>query len=386
MLKEHFLLDPQVIFLNHGSFGACPRPVFEAYQAWQRKLEEQPVQFLGVDLDGLLQHSRQVLGEYIGAPASDIVYIPNATHGVNIVARSMLLAPGDEILTTDHEYGACNFAWQFACQKSGAVYKQQPVQLPATSQDEIIEHFWQGVTNRTRVIFVSHITSPTALCLPVAEICDHARQAGIITVIDGAHAPGQVNLNLAHLGADFYTGNCHKWMLAPKGAGFLFARPEVQHLLEPLVVSWGYQSKISPPRESAFIDLFQWTGTKDPAAALSVPAAIEFMNKHDWGTVQQRCHALLKNTLQHLSTLIGLPALYSLDSHLYFQMGTIPIPTVKDLNELKQRLLQDYRIEIPTIDWNGRHFLRLSVQGYNSEADLDALLQALSSLLPVLAA
>ncbi|PWB50913.1 MAG: aminotransferase [Anaerolineales bacterium] len=386
MLKEQFLLDPAVIFLNHGSFGACPRLVFEAYQAWQKKLEEQPVQFLGVELDDRLHHARQVLGKYVGAPVSDLVFIPNATHGVNIVSRSLNLSPGDEVLTSDQEYGACNFAWDFVCQKTGAIYKQQPIRTPITNPDEIIDQFWQGVTDRTKVIYTSHICSPTALSFPVGEICRRAREAGILTLIDGAHAPGQVQLNLSSLQADFYTGNCHKWMLAPKGAGFLYARPDVQNMLEPLVVSWGYQSKSSLPRESAFIDLFQWTGTRDPAAALSVPVAIAFMHEHQWEQVQLCCHELLKDTMQRISSLTGYPPLYPLASDLFYQMGTIPIPKVRDLNELKQGLLHEHHIEIPTIDWNNAHFLRLSVQGYNSTSDMDALINALAALLPVMLA
>ena len=237
------------------------------------------------------------MGEYIHASANDIVYIPNATHGVNIVAHSVKLSPGDEILTTDHEYGACNYTWDFICQKTGAVYKKQPIQLPVSSELEIIDQFWQGVTPHTKLIFISHITSPTSLTMPVQLICQRARQAGIITLIDGAHAPGQLPLDLSALQADFYTGNCHKWMLSPKGAGFLYARPEVQDLVEPLIVSWGYQSCTNPPKESRFIDLLQWSGTKDPAAALSVPAAIDFMRQHHWDEVQRsmpqpasKCH------------------------------------------------------------------------------------------------
>ena len=234
-LKRHFLLDPTVTFLNHGSFGATPKPVFAAYQDWQRRLERQPVLFLGREIDGLLRQSRQALGEYLDAAADDLVYIPNATHGVNIVARSLALQPGDEILTTDHEYGACDYTWEFVCKKTGATYIHQPIPLPVQSEDEIIEQFWQGVTLRTKVIYLSHITSPTALRLPVEQICQRARQAGIWTLVDGAHAPGQIPLDLKAVGADFYTGNCHKWLLSPKGAAFLYARREAQPLIEPLI-------------------------------------------------------------------------------------------------------------------------------------------------------
>ncbi len=382
MLKDQFLLDPQVIFLNHGSFGACPHPVFDTYQAWQKKLEQQPVQFLGVELNELLLHSRQELGKYIHASPSDVVYIPNATHGVNIIARSLRLEPGDEILSTNHEYGACNFIWEFISQKTGAMYRQQSIELPATSSDEIVEQLWQGVTPLTKVIFISHITSPTSLTMPVQAICQRARSAGILTIIDGAHAPGQLPLDLTTLQADFYTGNCHKWMLSPKGAGFLYARPDVQHLVEPLIVSWGYEPKLSETQDSRFIDYLQWTGTRDPAAALSVPAAIEFMRLNQWADVQESCHQLLRNTIERICALTGLAPLYPFDSDLYHQMGTIPIPLIKNLKELKSRLYTGYRIEIPCVDWNNHNFLRLSVQGYNSQDDLEQFIKAMSELLP----
>ena len=384
-LKEQFLLDPEVVFLNHGSFGACPRPVFEKYQEWQRRLEWQPVQFLGVELDQLLLQSRQVLADYLHSQANNLVYIPNATHGVNIIARSILLKPGDEILTTDQEYGACNYAWDFVSQKTGATYKQQAIQLPVSSEEEIVGQFWQGVTPKTKVIFISHIASPTSLTFPIQMICQRARQAGILSVVDGAHAPGQSDLDLTALQADFYTGNCHKWMLSPKGAGFLYALPDVQHMIEPLIVSWGYPSRSTTPRETPFIDLLQWTGTKDPAAALSVPAAIEFMRLNHWGDVRRECHDLLRSALELTGEWSGFEPLYPLDSTLYHQMGTLPIPQVRDILELKARLYDGYKIEIPCMEWNGRHYVRLSVQGYNSEDDIAKLVRSLLEIVPTLA-
>lgn len=382
MLKDQFLLDPQVIYLNHGSFGACPRPVFEAYQAWQRKLELEPVQFLSVALDHRLHVSRQKLGDYIHAPASDIVFIPNATYGVNIIARSLLFQPGDEILTTNHEYGACNFIWDFVCRKTGAIYRQQTISLPAASTKKIVEQLWSGVTPRTKVIFISHITSPTSMTMPIEIICQRAREEGIITIIDGAHAPGQIDLNLSNIGADFYTGNCHKWMLSPKGAGFIYAQPDVQNLIDPLVVSWGYQSRLTSPCESTYVDLLQWSGTRDPAAFLSVPAAIDFMDENHWESVQLRCHQMLRDAIEKICKLTGLQPIYPMDSGYYHQMATVPLPMIKDHNELKKQLYDDYKIEIPCIEWEKRQFLRISVQGYNSDQDIDTLISALTKLLP----
>jgi isopenicillin-N epimerase len=386
-IKQLFLLDPHIIFLNHGSFGACPQPVFEAYQTWQRKLELQPVQFFGRDYADYDRQARQVLGGELNVDPDDLVYLPNATYGVNVIAHSLSNHPNapllsdDEILTTDHEYGACNRAWEYACRKSGAKYIGQHIPLPVTSSEEIVEQFWQGVTPRTRLIYLSHITSPTALRFPVETICQRARQAGILTVIDGAHAPGQIPLDLKKIGADFYTGNCHKWLMAPKGAAFLHAQPEVQHLVEPLIVGWGWNPDPSKINGSAFHSYINWTGTKDPAAALTVPTAIQFAHAYDWEAVRQECHILLRKVIQTLCDLTGLPPLYPLDSDLYRQMGIAPLPAHADLDAFRTRLYADFHIEIPVIEWNGNKFLRISVQGYNTPEDLEALVEAVKVLL-----
>ncbi len=379
-LKNLFLLDPEIIFLNHGSFGACPIPVFEIYQAWQRRLERQPVLFLGREISTLDREARQHLGVYLHTDADNLVFITNATQGVNIIAHSLALDPGDEILTTDHEYGACDNTWEFYCKRNGAAYIHQPIPLPARSPDDMANLFWQGITPRTRLIYLSHITSPTALRLPVEAICARARQAGILTLVDGAHAPGQIPLDLDTLGADWYVGNLHKWALSPKGTGFLFARPEVQHLVEPLVVSWGYHSTAETTSGSQFQDYLGWTGTKDPAAALSVPGAIQFMQDQNWGQVRQNCHALLRQTIQRICDLVQMDPLYPLESDLYHQMGIAPLPPKTNLDMLKARLYDEYHIEVPLIDWNGQKFVRISIQGYNTQEDVDAFVNALQIL------
>lgn len=381
-LSSHFLLDPDIIFLNHGSFGACPKPVFQQYQNWQRKLEKQPVLFLGRQYHDLICQAIQPLAEFLGTFPSNLVFVTNATYGVNLIARSLSLQPGDEILTSDHEYGACDYTWEFLCSKNGATYIRQPLPYPAQSEDEMLELFWEGVTSRTKLIFLSHITSPTALHLPVEAICQRAREHGILSLIDGAHAPGQIPLNLDQLGADFYTGNCHKWLLSPKGAGFLYAAPAVQDLIEPLVVSWGYQTDPAKSLGSRFLDLLTWTGTHDPAAYLSVPAAIQFQQEHHWQQVQQDCHALIKEYLPKFSALTGYTVLYQHENQ-YQQMACIEIPHMQNLELFKSQLYDQFRIEIPTIDWNQRHFLRISMQAYNQASDLDALLGALAYLIPI---
>jgi isopenicillin-N epimerase len=383
-LKEYFLLDPDIIFLNHGSFGAAPRPVFDAYQSWQRRLERQPVLFLGRELDGLLRESRIALGQYLNAAADDLVYIPNATHGVNIISRSLQLQPGDEILTSNHEYGACDYTWDFICKERSASYVHQSIEVPVRSDDEIVEQFWPGVTARTKAIYLSHITSPTALRLPVEKICQRARQAGILTIIDAAHSPGQIPVDLQALGADMVFGNCHKWMLGVKGAGFLFVRHELQPAMEPLVVSWGYHTTPETTSGSRFIDLLQWTGTKDPTAALVVPAAIQFMQEHDWDAVRERCHVLLQQAIDRIGDLTGLAPIYPLHADFYSQMGVAPLP-ISNLPALKSRLYEEFKIEVPVVQWQDRQFIRISIQGYNTQEDVDSLLNALQILLPQVA-
>ena len=383
-LKEYFLLDPGVVFLNHGSYGATPKPVFEDYQNWQRRLENQPVLFLGRELPNLMRESRAALGEYLNADPDDLVYIPNATHGVNILAHSLELKPGDEILSTDHEYGACDYAWELNCEKRGATSIHRHIPLPVKSEEEIVEQFWQGVTSQTRAIYLSHITSSTALRLPLEAICARARERGILTIVDAAHSPGQIPVDLQALGADIVFGNCHKWMLAPKGSAFLYARREVQDLIQPFVVSWGTHPTWEIATGSRFIDILQWTGTKDPTAALAVPRAIQFMQEHDWEEVRRRCHTLLRQALERICDLTGLSPAYALDSNFYSQMGIAPLPP-SDLAVLKSRLYDEFKIEVPLVQWQENQFVRISIQGYNDQADVDMLIEALKTLLPQVA-
>lgn len=376
-MRDLFLLDPDVTFLNHGSFGACPIEVFDVYQHWQRELERQPVDFFIRRSAPLMDAARAALAAYVGAPADCVAYVLNATFGVNSMARSLPLKPGDEILTTDHEYGACEFALMQACDERGARYVRQPIPLPLPADDEFVEIFWQGVTDRTRVIFLSHITSPTGVVFPIEPIIRRARERGILTLIDGAHAPGQIPLDLTALGADFYTGNCHKWLCAPKGAGFLYARPEHHALLEGLVIGWGYlpERTGAEPRAPLFVRRAESLGTRDLAAFLSVPAAIDFQRKHDWDQVRARCRALARQTAERIGTLSGLTPIASADQH--HQLAAVPLPDC-DPQALYNYLWHDNRIEIPVTAQGGQHFVRISIQGYNTEADASALIDALS--------
>lgn len=377
-LRRYFQLDPSIVYLNHASYGATPKLVFREYQRWQRELERQPVEFLARRHNELMRASRAALAKVLHTEAENVVYTQNVTIAVNIVARSLELGSGDEVLASDHEYGACDRTWRFLSKERGFTYVNHKIPLPPAAREGLIEEFWKGVTPRTRLIFLSHITSSTAVIFPVAEICRRAREAGILTILDGAHAPGQIPLDLPQIGADFYGGNLHKWLCAPKGAGFLYARPEVQHLLKPLVVSWGYESET--PSGSTFIDHHEWWGTRDVAAFLSVPAAIEFQEKHRWDEARSACHALAVESLRRIESLTGLPSLYPADNW-FAQMFTAPLPASVDIKQLKARLYDEYRIEVPLIAWNGKKLIRVSIQGYNTPRDANALLRALKLLL-----
>lgn len=386
-MSRQFLLDEEVVFLNHGSFGACPRPVFESYQNWQLQLERQPVAFLDPDrgLTIRMRETRAAVAAELGTSAGNLVDVTNATMGLNIIARSLDLKAGDEILTTDHEYAALEKTWDFVCQRTGAEVRVVEVPLPLNSEAAFTDAILSGMTDRTRVLFLSHITSPTALVFPIENVVEEARQRGIWTVIDGAHTLGHIPLSLEEMGVDFYVGNCHKWLMAPKGSAFLYARPEMQALIDPLTIShgWTVDSKvpgaIGPFGNSAFVDSFEVQGTRDPAAWLAVSDAIDFRAKHNWQEVSAQCHVLAQETANRLGALTGLPAL---SDPLFCapQMVAMPIPECDPL-QLHDDLLVKYNIEIPVFVWQDRYIARLSVQGYNDRTQMDILVDALSRLL-----
>ncbi len=393
-MREHFLLDPDLIFLNHGSFGACPRPVMENFQRWQLEMERNPVAFLGRHSGERLAQARERLAQHLGGRAADLVFVPNATTGVNTVAASLALRPGDGVLATDHEYGACDATWQRRCQQAGASYRRVEVPLPFDSHS-FVQRLMAAVTPRTRLIFVSHITSATALIFPVAALCAAARERGVLTLVDGAHAPGQVALNLQAVGADFYTGNAHKWLCAPKAAAFLHARPEHHGGLHASVVSWGYVAEALGTQANPAFDAYtghsllerrlQWQGTRDIAACLAVPAALDFQQQHGWPAWQQRCHERAIALQRRVNARNGLSAIAPDDC--VAQMVAVPVRCAQP-EALQQRLLEQYRIEVPvtrhTAPGTEPHgspvFVRVSVQAYNTEADLAALDEALAQI------
>jgi isopenicillin-N epimerase len=373
-LKSLFLLDPGITYLNFGSFGGCPRPIFEDYQAWQLLLEKEPVQFIAVNGASYLKDSREALAAYVHCDADDIVYVTNPSYALNIVAKSLKLEKGDEVLSTNIEYGALDRTWNYYCNKAGARYVRQQINLPVESKEQIIDDFWKGYSSRTKAIFISQITSSTALRLPVAEICAEARQRGLLTIVDGAHVPGHIPLDLSSLGADVYTGACHKWMMTPKGCSFLYVRREYQHLFDPLVVSWGYES--AAPSHSRFLDYHQMQGTRDFSAFLTVPKAIGFMSEHNWNAVSAQCRELAHANYKRFCELLGTAPLCQISDEFLGQMCSMPIRTAAP-EQLQRRLFEHYRIEVPVMRQDGQIFLRYSVQGYNTQEDLDRLYSAL---------
>ncbi len=373
-LRAQFLLNPDVVFLNHGSYGACPKPVFEMYQAWQRELEWEPVRFCGHRQGPLMDAARRRLAGWLNASPDDVSFITNATSGVNVVARSMRLQPGDEILSTDLEYGACDYTWQHLCGRFGATYVKQTIPVPFTTPEAVGDALFAAVTDRTRAIFVSHITSGTSVILPIKLICERARREGILTVIDGAHAPGQIAVDVADIGADFYTGNLHKWLGAPKGAAFLHARPEHQAWVESLTISWGWRPG------HTFVTRNQVQGTQDVARYLAVPAAIDFQAQHRWDDVRQATHCRLQQLRDRLHARFDTERLYPEAGGWYAQMGLITLP-VNDVTGLNQRLFDEYAIEVPFTSHGNWKFARVSVQGYVTDCDLERFEEAITGVI-----
>ena len=382
-LASHFLLSEDVTFLNHGSFGACPEPVFDAYQAIQRELERQPVAFLARELTERMHAPRKAMAAELGTSPENIAgALVNATFGLNIVAQSLDLREGDEILTSDHEYGALDKTWAYVARRSGAKVVQVQVPIPLVSEEAFFDAFVAAITPRTRVLFLSHITSPTALLFPIERLVAEARRRGIFTVIDGAHTIGQMAVNLDALGADFYAGNCHKWLMAPKGAAFLYTRPELQKLLNPLVLGHGWtpDSKkpdaVGPFGNSPYIDENEFQGTRDSSAWLSVPAALDFRRQHDWTSVMVECSDLAWETAQRVTRLTGLPPLAA-RQYTSPQMVAMPVPAVENPPAFQQRLMDVYGIEIPVLNWGLHSIVRVSIQGYNNAKQADLLVQAI---------
>ena len=350
-MRAGFLLDPEVAYFNHGGYGACPVEVFEEYQRLQHELEREPTELLARGFEDAMYGARAALAGFVGARTDDLVFSPNATSALNAVIRSLRIRPEEEILTTKHEYGAILRTLGFI---RANVVQVEPEELIAS------------IGIRTRAIVVSHITSPTALVLPVEYICEAARKAGVLSIVDGAHVPGHIPLDVEAVGADVYGANCHKWLCAPKGSGFLWARPEHQDWVEPLVISWGYHE------DADFGERHGWQGTNDPSAYLAVPKAIEVH-----ATFDLQAAAELADEAERRVSPLGLKPLRGARSPL---MRALTV-RASDPQELWRRLYDEHRVEVPVYGWEETTLLRFSIGPYNDEADLERLIDALRQTL-----
>ena len=376
LFRELFMLDPEVTYLNHGSFGAVPGPVFERQNELRRELELEPVLFLARRLPARLARVRQSIARYVGAATGDdLGLVPNVTTGLNAVARSIELRRGDEILLTDHEYGAKRILWDEVAERAGAKVVVAALPRPALGEDELFDTVAARFTARTRVLFVSHITSLSALVLPVARLSALARERGVVSIIDGAHGPGQVDLDLPSIGCDIYAGNLHKWVCAPRGSAFVWATPEAQSWLRGPVVSWDW----SWSGPEAFQGRFGWSGTTDPTALLSVPAAFRFQREHAWRQARRRCTRLAVATMDALEAEVGAIPLAAVGVRAP-QMASFSIPC-SDPPRIQRYLWQRHRIEIPGETLYDLSLLRVSVQAYTRESDCDRLVEALRTAL-----
>lgn len=376
-LKQYFLLREDITYLNFGSFGACLKPVFEKYQQFQLELEQEPVQFITVNGLKYLETAREALADYVHCHKDDLVYVTNPSYAVNAVAKSFNLQPGDEILTTDLEYGACDKTWEYYCKKAGARYVKQHITLPVQSKEQFVAEFFKGLSPKTKLVFLSHITSSTGLRLPAEEICALAKEKGIMTFVDGAHAPGQIPLDLQNTPFDMYTGACHKWMMTPKGSTFLYVKKEYQHLVDPLVVSWGYNALF--PSSSSFLDYHQMNGTRDYSAFLTIPTAIGFMKEHNWTDVAAACRKLVRDNAPAFCELLDTVPLAPLHDDFMLQLCSARIKTTEP-EKLHRHFFDQYKIEIPVMRHGDKVYLRYSINAFNSQQDLDTLFDAIKEI------
>jgi len=389
-LAAFWALDPEVTFLNHGSFGACPRPVLEAQSRLRERMEREPVRFLARELEGLLDAAREELARFLGADPKGLVFVSNATTGVNAVLHSLRMKPGEELLTTDHAYEACRNALDDAAERLGATVVVAKVPFPIASPDVAMSAILERVTPRTRLALLDHVASPTGLRFPIEALVPRLESLGVATLVDGAHAPGMVPLALDALGASFYTGNCHKWLCAPKGAAFLHVREDLRSSVRPTIVSHGASS--SRTDRSRFLLEFDWTGTQDPTAVLCIPEAIRFLGgllPGGWPELMDRNHGAALEGRRVLAQALGV-ALPCPDE-MIGSLAALPLPDgasgarrASGVDPLQRALFDRYAIEVPVMPWPAppRRLLRISAQVYLRPGAFEQLAGALKELLP----
>jgi len=370
-LRPLWLLEPDMYFLNHGSFGATPRTVLAAQQTWRERMENQPVRFMSKELPTALREAAAALAQYLGTAGENLVFVDNATTGINTVLRSIAWRAGDELVLCRHAYPAVKNAARFIAGLHDITIREANVPFPLKSADDIVQAFSESITTRTRLVIVDHLSSPLALIYPIAPIIAMCRERGIAVLVDGAHGPGMLSLELDALGADWYVGNCHKWLCAPKGCGFLWAAPHAQAALNPLVISLKWNE--------GFLAEFDWTGTRDPTAWLAITAALEFNLILGAEQVRAYNHDLVIDAARELAVAWGvsLPAPES----MFGAMVTLPLPIAEKATQtlaekFHDALWRNFHIEVPVLCFDDRLWTRLSGQVYNEQSDYMTLAEA----------
>lgn len=374
--RRHFFIEDGCIYLNHGAYGAISRPVAEAADAWRRRIEAQPSRFINEELPALVRKSAASLGAYVGARGEDIVFLDNVTSAVNAVLRSLVLLPGEEVVTTDHVYGAVERTLEFVCERAGArlVYARLP--MPAASPAEALDAVEAAITPRTRLLVIDHVTSPTALVLPLREIVELAEERGVPVLVDGAHAPGMLPLDIARLGAAWYAGNCHKWLGAPRGCGFLWTHPERQNRVRPLAISHFVGA--------GYTAAFDWPGTRDFSPWLSVEAAIEFRAGFGEKTIRNHCRETVLRSAARLAEAWGgqrgaPPSMTGSMAAVRLPLKQRPTPDLA--KRIRHEMRSRYGVEVDMKPFGGLMWVRLSSYLYNEPADVEALIEAMPKVL-----
>lgn len=389
--EQHWQLNPELTFLNHGCFGAVPRVVMQAVRSWREELESDPIHFLAPEreLEPKLDHVRSLLGDLVGAEPANLAFVRNATDGVNAVLRSMSLSEGDEVLITNHGYNACNNVARYVAERSGATVQIAEIPYPLSRSEQILDAVEEKLSSRTRLVLVDHVTSPTALIFPVKQIVELTHDRGARVMIDGAHAAGMLSLQVEQIGADYYTANHHKWLCSPKVSGFLYVNPRWQDEVQPTVISHSYNR----PRNnrSAWQSSFDWVGTYDPTPILAIPTAIDFLSSLFADGFQgylrrNHDHLLKARDLICQSMRIGSPA----PDSMLGSMLAVPLDAVlpEQVESLGQRLRKEFGIEIPVYPGltdaedqpAGQPMMRISMQVYNTIEDIERLRVALQKI------
>tara|TARA_B100000131_G_C18074435_1_gene595814 strand:+ start:371 stop:1501 length:1131 start_codon:yes stop_codon:yes gene_type:complete len=372
---DKFNLNKDITFLNHGSFGACTKKVMNEYIQYQYQLENQPVDFIEKKVPKLLALSRSKLADFLNTSSDDIVLLDNPTTAINEVIRSLQLDRGDEIITTDHEYGAMDKAWEFITEKKGANYKRVELPFPIESSKDIFSTIVNSISQKTKILFISHITSPTGIIFPVEDLCKYARENNIITIIDGAHVPGHIQLDIKDLNPDFYIGTCHKWLCTPKGVSFLYVRRNFQDSIDPLIIGWGWRDFDS--NLSEFINNHEWWGTRDMSAYFCLPSALKMHQTKEMIDGRMHCQSkipIIRNIVNDITSQMEI-----CPNNMLGQMASMVMPNIDHVN-LKTTLINEYKIEIPVFKWKNMSILRVSYQVYNTEKDIEKLSTVLTKI------